>query len=867
VDGYPERRVVVSYIASRLTIFAVLGSIEGDLRELVVAHMVGVDPAEALDNRLLATATSRFLKENEISVERPSLPELVYFMDFADTFQLLNRHASSLPESLRSSLSIVTPVLQSMVSIRNRVAHGRPLHYDDLANTLDGSEELRKQKALDWRGLCSTLQRLKQDPSFVLGLSIPEAREGPDNKHNLPLPDFDETGFLGRQKDLSALKRLVLGAYPVISIVGEGGLGKTALALKLAYDLLDEFPSRFDAVVWSSSKTTQLTATEIRKIHGAITSSLGVLHEVASQLAGNVEIINASQEIHQYLEQFKVLIILDNMENVLDENVRAFLSDLPSGSKVLITSRVGLGAFEAPYKLSPLQSGEAIQLLRATANSHGINQLAQGRNDTLGKYCHEMHYSPGFIKWFVLAVASGRSPEEILANPTLFLEFCMSNVYDNLNPESKKVLASLLSVSGVYGQTEISFLCSLEASRVQRALQQLLSSNIVNMTSMRDGTISVTKYSLSDMPRSYLLKHHKPTLEEDQQFQRNKQSLLSAIESMQLEKQRSPLSSLSIAVRSKSDLIVARFLKVAVLSMGEEHFDAAEKALDSARKLAPEYFEVFRVEAQLRAKQQNIPAARDAFDAAVELESNSLPLRYWYGRFLLSEAGDTEGAREQLTVAKSLDGNNSQVLVELARAHLYLFEFDTVAGLIGEMRLKGMKGEIGIRFSDLEVQLHYRRAEVAVEQDDCKAALRHLNRMRQVYVENPEMNAIPYYRDRLRKKAATAVRASKGLHDMDEVGEIHSIIRWMDLTSEDPEPVDVVSSALEVGLPGMIDRVFPGYGFLKLPDNSHLFFHESSLHPYAKMTDIKVGTSVLYQLGRNLKGPAATRVVWGITSQ
>ena len=65
-----------------------------------------------------------------------------------------------------------------------------------------------------------------------------------------------------------------MGGFPVISIVGEGGVGKSALALKVAYELIDK-DSPFDAVVWVTSKTTQITLNEIREIKGAISRVAG----------------------------------------------------------------------------------------------------------------------------------------------------------------------------------------------------------------------------------------------------------------------------------------------------------------------------------------------------------------------------------------------------------------------------------------------------------------------------------------------------------------------------------------------------------------------------------------------------------------
>jgi LuxR family glucitol operon transcriptional activator len=53
------------------------------------------------------------------------------------------------------------------------------------------------------------------------------------------------------------------------------------LALKVDYELLDDEEAGFDAVVWTSSKTTRLTGSDIENIDGAIRSSVGVLQDIS----------------------------------------------------------------------------------------------------------------------------------------------------------------------------------------------------------------------------------------------------------------------------------------------------------------------------------------------------------------------------------------------------------------------------------------------------------------------------------------------------------------------------------------------------------------------------------------------------------
>lgn len=253
------------------------------MRAALLVHLGSEGTAKSILGDVLHTRTvERYLKDHEGGPDAP-LEDLVSYLDFADTHQTLNSHASVIPKSIAQFLSRTVSRFERLASTRNRVAHGRPLLFDDFARTLDSAEEFIGNGALPWAGLRATLSRLKTEPSFVLSLSIPVYRGS--SKHNLPVPDFDETGFIGRKEEVEEVTKLCLGPYPVTTIVGEGGLGKTALALKVAYDLLDLPDCPFESVVWSSSKTNQLTGHEITTIQNAISDSLGLLTNVAGSFS------------------------------------------------------------------------------------------------------------------------------------------------------------------------------------------------------------------------------------------------------------------------------------------------------------------------------------------------------------------------------------------------------------------------------------------------------------------------------------------------------------------------------------------------------------------------------------------------------
>ena len=453
------------------------------------------------------------------------------------------------------------------------MAHGRPLNFDDLAVTLHFAELLVTKESQYWPELDHTIAQLQADPSFVFGLSIPTyAQNADDKKHNLPQPDFDETGFLGRDDQVKEVIKRCLGPYPVITLSGEGGVGKTALALKVAYEILDLKTSSFDAIVWTTSKTTMLTPHEIVRIRGAISDSLGLFQDIATTLAGRSDRQAALDEVLGYLTEFKILLILDNLETVLDDRIREFLQAMPMGSKVLITSRVGRGAFEFPYKVPALEPSEAVSLLRALAKVRGVADLAKLPVKRLETYCERMKNNPGWIKWFVSAIRAGSRPEDVLENSDMFLDFCMSGVYKFLTPGARQVLRSMLSVPDQHSQAELAFLNGMDAADLQRALQLLLTTNFIQMNGIVVGSGLESRYSISELGREFLIKHHPATPIEHGQFIQKRRLLVAAGEEIKSEQNTNPFSYRSIATRSPSDLIIARYLLDALSAADRKKF-------------------------------------------------------------------------------------------------------------------------------------------------------------------------------------------------------------------------------------------------------------------------------------------------------
>jgi tetratricopeptide (TPR) repeat protein len=764
-----------------MTIYALVSALEEDLRDYIKQNFGMRGHEESIfDQNLMNRAKSRLERDIGIKFEDNESEDLIDYFDLGDTFQFINSNSSISPGALPIQVKKQTKNFEKLVPIRNRVMHIRPLDFDDLPFAADFCNKLFEESPENWENVKETLERLEADPSFVLALRITTYEEDGQVFHNLPLPDFDETGLIGRDTTVKQIMKLCRGSFPVISIVGEGGVGKTALALKVAYELLEE-KNLFDAVVWVSSKTTQITVNEIRDIRGAINSSIGVVQEISDQLIGKAA-ENPLEEIAEYLATFKVALFIDNLETVLDDNIREFVSALPNGSKLIITSRIGLGAFEYPVKLNGIEESYASQLIRALARIRNVQVLARLEENVLRKYANRMHLSPGYIKWFVSAVQTGLTPEDILQNSQLFLEFCMSNVYDYLSPDARAITSTLQCAPGWKDVAELAHLTDFEAIRTQKALKELMATNMLAEASKAFGGSVKTTYQLSELPRAYLNKHHRPsnTLQERIKTARNK---LNARFDTQLGRNGNKYNINNIVLRVKNDRVIIKTLSDALKFISTDNYDSAYELLEEARRLAPDFFEVHRVIAYFQQKKGNFPEARDSFELAITLSPNTPQLHFWFGKFLLRDEEVLEDAVEQFLIAHRLDRESLEIGVELARVYMFQKEYgkswEIVNMFFDKQKIEGVLTQM---LADIKLQLHYREADSLAFSAKYSDSLEKLKLMVQEYEGMPARHRDVHVRKKLTKALPTVSKLIRNCNDFEREQAV-KIQDWLHLHS------------------------------------------------------------------------------------
>ena len=188
----------------------------------------------------------------------------------------------------------------------------------------------------------------------------------PPTLGNLPA---EPNSFIGRERDLAELA-LLLGDVRALTLCGPGGIGKTRLALRLAYELEQDFPDG----VWLVELADTVDAEILPRRVAAI---LGVRPEPDRSLP---------ETLAEALRARQLLLILDTCEHIVDgcaELVHQLLASCP-WLRVIATSReplrvrgetvwrvppLSLPAAMDPLSLADLARHEAMRLFAERASA------------------------------------------------------------------------------------------------------------------------------------------------------------------------------------------------------------------------------------------------------------------------------------------------------------------------------------------------------------------------------------------------------------------------------------------------------------------------------------------------------------------
>ncbi|MEM7111106.1 MAG: tetratricopeptide repeat protein [Chloroflexota bacterium] len=238
----------------------------------------------------------------------------------------------------------------------------------------------------------------------VRAASVPQAEQADRPKHNLP---STLTPYFGRQSTLAELTQLLLNPdHRFVTLLGEGGVGKTRLSLEVARRVLNGFGDGVWFVPLAGLASGNVSANDEETIEDDIASAIAQVlnHSLSGKESPKAQLIRFLQGRH-------LLLILDNVEHLLDGADLVYdLLQQTTAVSVLCSSRIPLG-FMAEYlfplkqlPLPPLPDPNALQPQRAAANYHdfacvqlfadrarrtsGWFELEEGAGHSVAELCH-----------------------------------------------------------------------------------------------------------------------------------------------------------------------------------------------------------------------------------------------------------------------------------------------------------------------------------------------------------------------------------------------------------------------------------------------------------------------------------------------
>ncbi|ONI71966.1 SARP family transcriptional regulator [Kribbella sp. ALI-6-A] len=316
---------------------------------------------------------------------------------------------------------------------------------DALAAYQELAELLREELGVDPG---EEVRRLHQ-----LVLSGEEAR-GPEWQVHRQLP-IDIGDFVGRYDEADAIVDRLTSptGVPVVTISGPPGAGKTALAVRVAHRMQDEYPDGQWFVRLEGAGDSGKSPCEVLR---------GLLELAGAEvLTGDVDTLSA--RLRSLLAGRRVLILLDDAKD--SQQVRPLLPG-SRDSAVLVTSRndlAGLSVLDSALgtTVAVLEEDEAVDLLRAVIGAARVDRepaaaaelarlcghlplalriaashLAGRREESIASYAEQLR---GGDRLFALSLAG---------EPDAAVEVAFHRSYVALTPDSQRLFALLGVVPG-----------------------------------------------------------------------------------------------------------------------------------------------------------------------------------------------------------------------------------------------------------------------------------------------------------------------------------------------------------------------------------------------------------------------------------
>ncbi|GAA6619387.1 tetratricopeptide repeat protein [Scytonema sp. NUACC26] len=330
-------------------------------------------------------------------------------------------------------------------------------------------------------------EEIKKLHSRLNALELPAEQQRLNGKkclQNLPRRPF----FVGREQEIET----ILGSLDptsrtfIVAIEGLGGVGKTSLAIEVAYQCVER--DLFAAIVWVTAKELILTPSGVE----TQTPDIQALKDIFSTIG---EVLNYSTIRNNPLEeQNKIsysllskqttLLLIDNFETLSlseREEIIAFLRKTPVTVKSIITSRERISEGHR-IQLKGLLNEESKTLLEWVASQHA-NRLTNEQIDKIIKVTGGL---PLAMLWVEAQVStSGASVNQVIerlefGSDLPILQFCFEKSWGLLETKAQQILIALALHIDPATRTALTYIVKVrESDECDSAITSILQLSLV----------------------------------------------------------------------------------------------------------------------------------------------------------------------------------------------------------------------------------------------------------------------------------------------------------------------------------------------------------------------------------------------------
>jgi LuxR family glucitol operon transcriptional activator len=352
---------------------------------------------------------------------------------------------------------------------------------------------------------CHPAPEVVLDRLFLKTSALAGKQEMPRVYHNLP-PRYGQ--FIGREAELARILGWIKNSrWPLASIEGMGGIGKTSLAIEVAHRCLPgeqlAIEKPFEAVVWTSARDQADFDLHLDQVLDTIARVLDYPYLIQLPLE------QKANAIDKLLRSRRVLVIVDNFETITDLALVKFLERMPEPSLAIITSRYKQLRRVWDIPLYGLKDEETLTLIRRHSHRIGLNVVAGADDDTLQRLAMATGNNPKAVELALGLIKHKGLPFNTIVDELYqaseFVEevfdYIFAEAWNLLDEKTRRVLLAMPLFVTTASRAALSAVSGVKGFEYHKAIEQLVGMSLLEASEALD--VSQQRYQMHLLTQAF----------------------------------------------------------------------------------------------------------------------------------------------------------------------------------------------------------------------------------------------------------------------------------------------------------------------------------------------------------------------------